>query len=450
MTKNDLTQGSVYIVLMRFALPFLLSNLFLALYGAVDLLIIGYFSDAAGISAVANGGQIMHTIICFVTGISTGGTVIIGHYAGAKNQHEIVEMAETMLLVAIAVSLVLTLLTASTASIATSLMQVPEEAIPGTISYITICSIGILFIFLYDVAAAVFRGIGDSKSPLIIIGIACILNIVLDLVFVGTLGYGVKGAAIATVIAEGVCGFWAISFLKRQGLIRKGKDWVKIRKAKIRRLFVIGFPISMQDTLVMLSFLIITVAINRLGLSASAALGISEKINGFTLLPPSAISGAVAAMTAQNMGALLTKRATDAMRIGVTLSLIFGIPAFLLLQISPELLAAAFTSDPDVINDAALYLRGFSFDCVFVCLVFCMNGFFNGCGNTTYTMINNLTATFFLRIPVTFIFSMQQNANLFKIGLAAPIASLFSIVLNIYFYRSKRWEKPTNNLSVNR
>ncbi len=346
-----------------------------------------------------------------------------------------------MFLASIVISIILTLIAALTAGLTSSLMQVPEAAVEGTITYITICSIGIIFIFFYDVLAAVLRGLGDSKSPLIIIGIACLINIVLDLLFVGALGYGVKGAAIATVIAQAVCGAWSIILLKKRGLIGSGKNYLKIQKDKLKKLFVIGFPISMQDTLVMLSFLIITVAVNRLGLSASAALGISERINGFTLLPPSAISGAVAAMTAQNMGASYVQRATDSMRIGVGLSLIFGVPVFLLLMFVPEIFASMFTTDVMVIKDAALYLRGFSFDCVCVCFVFCMNGFFNGCGNTSYTMINNLSATFLLRIPVTFIFSMQENASLFKIGLAAPIASLFSIILHIVFYRSRRWEK---------
>ena len=176
MVENDLTQGSVYKVLMRFSLPFLLSNLFLALYGAVDLLIIGYFSDAAGISAVSNGSQVMQTIICFVTGLSTGGTVIIGHYAGAKNTDEIVKMMETMLICSVIISMILTVITATTAGVVTCLMQVPEKAVEGTITYITICSLGIIFIFFYDVTAAALRGLGDSRSPLVIVGAACLLS----------------------------------------------------------------------------------------------------------------------------------------------------------------------------------------------------------------------------------------------------------------------------------
>lgn len=439
--KNDLTEGNIYSTVVMFAVPYLLSNLLQALYGAVDLLIVGWFSDTAGISAVSTGSQVMQMVVSVIGGFSMGGTVLVGHYYGAKMEAELVRTAETLLKLFLITALIPGMLLMVFSKQVSLLMQAPSEALGQTAAYIGICATGSVFIFGYNAISAMLRGVGDSKSPLVFIGISCAFNIIGDGILVGIFHMGAAGAALATVISQGISMVLALLWIRQQNTLFNF-NWrrLKIDKVQALKLIRLGLPISLQESLVMFSFLLIMVIVNRMGVSASAAVGVVERILTFMMLPPIAFSCAITAIVAQNMGAGRPNRAYEAMAIATKLSLAFGVFAFTALECFPGRAMEIFTTDPSVIRDGISYLRFFSIDCVLVCFVFCTNGFLNGCGKTTFTMSNNLLATFGIRIPVAYLCSGILHAGILGIGAAAPLASLFSIILSAVYIRKGKWD----------
>lgn len=443
--KNYLTEGKVMPTVLKFAFPFLLSSLLQALYGAADLLIVGQFSDSAAVSAVATGSQVMQTITGIVLGLTTGGTVIIGQYLGGKKEKDISKAIGTMISIFLIISVILTAIMLLLTNSISHLMNTPAKAVTYTNQYIFTCSIGIIFIVGYNVVSGILRGLGDSKSPLIFISIACVINIVVDLILVGGFNMGALGAAIATISAQGISLLLAILFIVKKGFdFEFNKSYLKIDSEKARSIFKLGLPIALQDGLINISFLLITTIINGMSLVASASVGVVEKIIIFAMLIPTAFASSIAVITAQNIGANKPKRAKQALYIGIGFSLIFGVFACLYSQYKPETITALFTTDKEVIETSALFLKSYSIDCIMVCFVFCMNSFFSGCGHSLFPMIHSMIATFLVRIPVSYFLSKIVGITLYEIGFAAPLATLISLIMCIIYMKSGKWKK--NNI----
>lgn len=428
-TRN-LTEGNAFAALLRFSLPFLLSNVLQACYGASDLFMVGHFSNSAGVSAVATGGQVMQTITGLSIGLTAGGTVLIGRYFGARRKQDIAHAVKTMVLVFGTISLLLTGAVLLLLGPICTLMQVPSQAMEDTRRYLAVCACGILFIVGYNVVSGILRGLGDSRTPLALIAVACVINVSTDFLFVGALDMGAPGAAISTVIAQIVSLLIAVVYLSCRGFIQKYR-----RRAPCFRLYAAkgvlaaGMPIALQEGLVNVSFLIITAMLNSMGLVASASVGVVEKLIAFSMLPTTAFSSALSAMTAQHHGAGLMIRARKSLKTAVGLSLSFGFACFLLAQCNAPALVGLFTSDSSIIGQGALYLRSYSLDCVLVCFVFCMNAFFSGGGHPLFPLIHSLAATFLVRIPLSYLLIHTAQPNLFFVGFAAPAATFLSLAL---------------------
>lgn len=445
---QSLTEGNIPILLTRFAIPYMLANLLQALYGAADMIIVGQFTDAAGLSAVAIGSQFIFMINSIIIGLSMGGTIMIGRYFGAGREHEISDTIGTMLTLFVALSVVITAGLLFFIDPIVSLLGTPADAFEQTKGYIFINVAGIATMFAYNALSAIFRGFGDSTSPLIFIAVACIVNVIGDLVLVGALGWGAPGAAIATIGAQGLSAVLAVIYARRAGYHFDFRlSSMRIDRKKLAALLRIGLPMAVQFSLTGISFIFIMATVSRMGgVIASAAIGITGKINGFTMLPPMSFSAAISAMVAQNMGAGKPQRAFATMKSGLTVSLAFGIPTFIMLFLFPQPVISIFTPDSELIAATASYLRSFSLDCILVCFVFCMNGFFNGCGRTSFTMANNIFSAFALRVPATWILSGIPGAGLFTVGFAAPIASIQAIAVSFLYLKSGRWKKNANAL----
>lgn len=442
MSENRLIRGDVRTALIRFALPFLGASLLQFLYGAVDLMIIGRFGSAADVSAIATGSQLMQTLTALIAGFAAGGTVLIGQYLGARREEDVKQSIGTMFslftLIAIAAAAVFALST----DLLVALMQVPEEAVSPARDYIFTCSCGLVFITGYNIICGMLRGMGDSRRPMIFIAVSCCTNIAGDLLLVGVFGLGALGAAIATVSAQALSMALALTVLLRGEYSRYfiGK-WFRPARDKTRLLFRLGTPIALQEFLVSLSFLLITAIVNDIGLNESAAVGVVERIIGVGMLAPVAFMSAISAMTAQNVGAGQRSRAVTATRYGMAYSLVFGVLMLLLLQLFPSFAMGLFIDDPAVVSHGVLYLRTYSFDCLLVCAVFCLNGFFSGCGRTGFTMANSLLSTFLVRVPVVWIMSRIAGVTLLHIGLAAPLASALQIAIQLAYLRWGNWRK---------
>lgn len=446
MTKqtNNLTQGNVYKTLIVFAVPFLLANFAQALYGAIDMAVVGWFSNAAGLSAVSTGTQVIQIITSVISGLSMGGTILIGQYCGARQEKDTIETISTMLsLFAIAAVIFTGIMLFATKGIV-SVLQTPAEAIEQANHYVLICSSGIIFIFGYNALSAMLRGFGDSKSPLIFICIASVVNIILDLVFVGGLNMGAKGAALATIIAQAISVIIAICYLKYKKFVFEFKlKNFRIYKDKVQKLFKFGLPVSLQESTLSLSFLFITAIVNKLGVIASAAIGVIAKFEGFAMLPATAFCGAISAIAAQNIGAGQPERAKKSLNASILLSFICSLFFFIWAQISPESIMAIFKSDAEVTIAGAQYLRSFSVDFLLVAFGFTLNGFLNGCGKTTFAMATGMLASLIIRVPLAYMFSIWFPDNLIGIGWAAPIATAISVTISLLYIKSGRWKKST-------
>ena len=438
-TQNTLTEGKLAPALLRFAVPFLISNFLQALYGAVDLFVVGQFSTSASVSAVAIGSQVMQTVTWIILGISMGGTVLIGQKIGEKNEEGAAEAVGCVAVLFGLMALVLTPLMLIAVNGAVALMKTPPEAVSAARSYIFICSCGLPFITGYNGVSGIFRGIGDSRTPVIFIGLACIVNVIGDFLFTGWMGMGAAGAAFATVIAQAVSFLAALAYMYKKGFsFPFGRRHLRLRRKPAAAILKVGFPLALQDALVNVSFLIITTIINTMGLTASAAVGVVEKIISFAMLPPSAIASAVTTVTAQNIGAKKPERAKRALWYGIGFSLIFGIAVCIFVQFFAPLVTAVFSRDEAVILAAAQYLRSYSYDCILVSFVFCINSYFSGRSNALVPFIHSMIATFLVRIPATSGFSLIAGDSLFPMGLAAPLASVVSIVICFGYMR---WEE---------
>ena len=444
MKELDLTQGSVPKVLLRFAMPFLIANVLQALYGGADLFVVGQYDDAASVAGVAIGSQVMQTITGIILGLTTGTTILIAMGTGAKDDRKVAATIGTSVYFFTVTGIILTLVMVLFHRPIAALMHTPEEAMADTLHYILICSAGIPFIMGYNVVCGILRGLGDSKSPLYFVGLACIINIGADFLLVGGFGMRAAGAAIATVLSQGISFLTALWFLHRRGFhFEFTRRDIRFHKDLSRRIVTLGAPIALQDALINVSFLIITVIVNQMGVIASASLGVVEKIIIFAMLPPTAMAAAVATMTAQNYGAGLIQRMSRCLYSGIGISLVFGVSVCVYSQFLPETLTSIFTSDPAVIGMGAQYLHGYSIDCIMVSFVFCINAYFSGQGNSWFPMVHSLIATFLFRIPLSWAFSHIDPTSLFWMGFAPPLATLVSLVICFWYMNRQKGKMRT-------
>ena len=440
--ENALTQGKIFPALMRFAIPFLVANFLQQLYGAVDLLVVGQFCDTAAVSAVSTGSQVMKTITGIVTGLATGTTVLVGQYIGAGRREDAAKTvgstAVLFVIVAAVLTAVMLLLTRQVAVV----MQAPAEAFDQTVDYIFICSVGIVFIVGYNAVSGILRGMGDSKSPMYFVIVATVVNVGLDLLFVAVFDMKAAGAAYATVIAQACSFIFAVIWLRVKGMgIGFGKKDLRLDRRKTKGILRFGTPVALQEALVNISFLIITAILNGKGLVASAAVGVVEKVICFAVLPITAFSMAISAMTAQNVGAGKPERGKKCMVYGILFTAAVEAVVVLFVELGGgPLLLGIFSTDAEVISQGFLYMRSYIFDCLLLCAVFCMNGFFNGCGKTFFTMAHSLFATFVIRVPLAWLFSSLESMGMFEIGLVAPVATAVSIALCLIYMKSGRWK----------
>ncbi|MGN0633216.1 MAG: MATE family efflux transporter [Oscillospiraceae bacterium] len=435
---HSFTEGKIFSPLIRFALPVLLALFLQTMYGAVDLLIVGQFGgDIADVyvSAVATGSQVMQALTVVITGLAMGLTVFVGKEIGAGQREKAGRIIGSGICLFAIIALAVTVVMLFTAPSLAKVMHAPKEAFEQTVLYIKICSAGAIFIVAYNLVGSIFRGIGDSKMPLLTVAIACVLNIAGDLLLVAVFHMGAQGAAIATVFAQAVSVLLSLVIIKRRKLpFSFSAKNIRPVGAYIKQILKLGTPIALQDLLVNISFLVIIAIVNSLGLTASAGVGVAEKLCGFLMLVPSAYMQSMSAFVAQNIGAGKPKRAKKALFCGIISSLAVSVIMAYFTFFHGDLLAGIFAKDADVISAAADYLRAYAIDCLLTSFLFCFIGYFNGCSQTTFVMLQGIIGAFGVRLPVSWLMSKQSDVSLFHIGLATPASSLVQIILcGVYF-----------------
>lgn len=439
--QQDLTRGSVLSNIRTFSPPYFLAYFLQALYGLADLYFIGRFTGAAVITAVAAGSQVIHMFTVMTVGFAMASTVLIGRAVGAHNDDGIrVAIGNSVTLFG-CLALVFTVLLLALTRPLVSLLQIPAASVPSAVTYLTICFAGIPFIVAYNVIAAVFRGLGDSKSPMWFVAIACVTNIVLDYILIGPLHMGAAGAALGTILAQAVSVLLSLAAMKvRQLGYRISLRDLAPDRNTMRLLLKIGVPVTLQEGFIQVSFLLITVIANRRGVEIAAAVGIVEKIITFLFLVPSTMMATTSALAAQNLGAGKRKRAEETLFWCMGIAAGIGAVFFVVCNLFPEFIVGRFTGETAVVTYGSQYLRSYSIDCVIASIQFCFSGFFTACGKSFLSFAHNAVSIVTARVPGALFASIHWPETLFPMGLAAPSGSLISVVICVaaFLYLRRR------------
>ena len=429
MEKN-LTQGSIFKNIVVFSLPFLLSYFLQTLYGMADLFIAGQFNGANVISAVSIGSQVMHMFTVMIVGLAMGGTVLIGQAVGARDSKKVSNVIGNTITLFIIIAIFITFILLVLCRKIVLVVQTPIESIDETVSYLKICFIGIPFIVAYNVISSIYRGLGDSKSPMIFITIACVINIILDYLFMGILGMKASGAAIATVLAQTFSVIISIVFMtKTKNRIKISKTDLILKSKTAKSILKIGVPVCCQDGFIQISFMIITVIANRRGVDVAAAVGIVEKIICFLFLVPSTMLSTVSSIAAQNIGAVFFDRAEKTLWLGTSIAAAIGLIFALVFQFAAKSILSLFTSENVVIDLGVQYIKSYVFDCFFAAIHFSFSGYFCAMGKSIISFIHNVISIICVRIPGAYFAAKLYPQTLFPMGMAAPLGSALSAMI---------------------
>ena len=432
--KNDLTEGNLLKKMILFALPVLGANLLQAMYGTVDLMVVGLFTTASEVSAVSTGSMSMYTITGIVAGITMGCTILLGHNIGRKDYPAAARTIKSGIFLFVVAGIIASVIMIITAPLIASVMNAPKEAYEQTVSYLRICGGGVILIILFNSLSAIFRGLGDSKTPLILMVIACVCNIAGDLLLVGVFKMGSAGAAIATVGAQGISVLAAALMVRKKGYgFPAEKGDFTVSKPEMKKILRYGLPMAAQEGLSGISFMVILAVLNSFGVIASAGVGVGEKICGLMFVFHMAFMSAVSAFSAQNVGAMKFKRARQSMMAGMIVTVLIGVVMFLVSFTNGAALARFFTADTQVCLAAADYLRSYAVDCIIVGINFSMMGYLNGHGKTVFVSIQGILATFLVRIPYSYLMSKVPGVSLFQVGFATPLATMFAIIITVIY-----------------
>lgn len=448
MQEKSLVEGSILKSLISFAFPVLLALFLQAMYGAADLIIVGKFAGTYEQSGVASGSQLFNMITMVITGLTMGVTVFVGNAIGAQKKEKAGQGIGTGIMIFTLVAICISLLVIPCSDFLANSMHAPIEAFAQTSAYIRICGIGTIFIVAYNVIGAIFRGIGDSKTPLFTVAIACVINIFADIVLVAGFGLGAAGAAIATVCAQAASVIVSLYFICKKDLpFTFSKHDIRLHKQHTKQILKIGIPIALQELLVQFSFLFIQVIVNQMGVTESAAVGVAEKVCVFLMLVASAYMQSISAFVAQNNGAGLYRRSQKALVYGIQTALLAGMIMGTFAFFGGSLLSSIFSNELAVIIAAHEYLKAYAIDCIFTAILFCFIGYFNGCGQTLFVMLQGIIGAFCIRIPVVYMMSQIDGATLFYIGLGTPASSMVQILLCCFaYYRYRKIHLHQNGI----
>ena len=428
--ERDLTAGSVFKTVIYFSLPYLLSYFLQTLYGMADLFIVGQFGGVSSTTAVSMGSQIMHMLTVMIVGLAMGTTVNIGKAVGRRDREDISRIIGNTFTMFMTISVVLMVVLILLVRPIVSVIGTPSQAVEGSVNYLTVCFIGIPFITAYNIISSIFRGMGDSKSPMYFIATACFANIVLDYLFMGVLKLGPTGAALGTTLSQTLSVLISLIYIRKKNTgIELEKSDLKPDKDTIGKILKTGIPVSLQDGFIQVAFIIITVIANHRGINDAAAVGIVEKVIGVLFIVPSSMLATVSALSAQNIGAKKYDRAEKTLRYAIILTVSYGIVVATITQFISKLIISLFSPDSTVILLGSEYLTGYSWDCIFAGIHFCFTGYFCAYGKSYIGFVHNIISILFIRIPGSYLASAMFSDTLLPMGFAASAGSVLSILI---------------------
>ncbi len=439
LETNSFLSGPITVPLVKFTIPLILAMLFQALYGAIDMVIVGQLATAADVSAVGTGSLMMQAITAVIIGLTMGLTVKIGYYIGAKDSAGASNVFGGGVKLFAVFTLLATVFMIVYAPPFARIMSAPVEAFDKTVSYVSVCSVGIVAIVAYNFISGIFRGIGDSKSPLLFVGVACVCNVIGDLIFVGCFKLGATGAAWATVIAQTISVLFSLFYIRNRKLpFVLSWNSVKQSSGAVWELLKVGFPIATQDFLNYISFMILFSIINSLGLLASVAMSIEGKVFSFMVLIPISFMSALSAFVSQNIGSKQEYRAIQALHRGIIIAFSIGLCAFIMTFFFGDFIVKIFNSNPSVVTATSRMLRGASFEHLFFAIVFCLLGYFNGKSLTNFVLLQGIVCSLIVRIPIAYYISLSENVDMLWIGGSLSISSAVALVISVTYFFVQR------------
>lgn len=435
MNGKDLTKGSIIGNITTFSLPYMFAYFLQILYGLADLFVIGQYCGVDSTTAVSNGAQVMYMITVVLIGLAMGTTVLTARAVGAKDSLQARAIVGNTITMFATIATVLMIVLLCLRGWIVDIMDTPTEAVSGMAHYLTICFIGIPFIIAYNIIASIFRGLGDSKTPMYFVAVACVVNIILDYVFIGILGLGAMGAALGTTMSQAASVVFAICSMRRHNkAIDISRNDLRPQRNVMKHILKIGLPIALQDGFIQISFLAITIIANGRGLIDAAAVGIVEKVIGLVFIVPSAMLSTVSAISAQSIGANKMSRAKQTMRIAMLITSVYGLACAISLQFVPQVAVGLFTNDPQALAQGCDYLRGYVWDCIFASIHFCFSGFFTACGYAIISFLHNSISIVLARIPLAWLSSQLYPDSLYPMGLSTCAGSIVSCLICILAY----------------
>lgn len=440
--QTDLTDGSVRRQLLRYTLPILVTSLLQSFYQVADMALVSQMVGSAGASAVGTAGQITRTIMIVSIGLSNGGNILVGQYFGGRNQERLLKTVSTFIMFFLAVGTLVTVTFFWGSGFLVDALQAP--AWKDTYDYLSICSLGFVFVFVYNALAAILRALGSSRIPMECILAASILNIGLDIILMGPLHLGTKGAALATVISQCLsCGvaFWFL--VRRTDVFALKRKSLIIHWGYAAKIFTLGSPGALSMAMVGISWLVVVFLINDYGVIVSAGTGIAAKIRDFFHLMLSSLGIGTLSFIAQNLGAGLYDRAKAVMYEAMKLAAAIALATVLLIEITSPWIVRIFTSEQDVLYVAVRNLRIEIICELFYAIVLTYQSMMNGAGHTLLAMLNSLTSGIFFRIPLAIL--LHRVIGLDGIFISCAFAPAIPIPLGYFYIKSGRWK---NTLSV--
>lgn len=436
---RDLTEGKEGKLILNFALPMLAGNVFQQMYNVVDSIIIGKVLGKEALAAVGANFPLIFALISFVVGIAIGATVIISQYYGAKQMDRVKRTIDTLYIFMFFASIILTTVGILTSKYIFQLISLPEDVIPLAIDYFTVYATGFIFFFGFQGTSAVLRGLGDSKTPLYFLIISTLTNIGLDLFFVLGLGWGVKGVALATVIAQAGAFFTIVWYLNRYHTFLDFSP-LKMRfdKEIFKKSLKIGLPTGFQQTFVSLGFLALYRIVNMFGTPTIAAYTIAMRIDMFAAMPAMNFSAALSTFVGQNIGANKFERIGRGLNSTLGMTSVISVTVTILAMFFAEPLMYLFTNDAEVVAVGKQYIYVVSGFYIVFSTMFIINGVMRGAGDTFFPMIITILSLWVIRIPASYLLSLKIGT--LGIWWGIPVAWAFGVIASYVYYKTGRWK----------
>jgi putative MATE family efflux protein len=436
---KDLSVGREGRLIFQFATPMLLGNIFQQLYNVVDSIIVGNYIGKEALAAVGASFPIIFTLISFIIGITIGSTVIISQYFGAKDYERVRRAIDTLYIFIFFAALSVSLAGIYFSNDIFRLIGLPGDVIPQADSYLTIYLSGLVLFFGFNATSAILRGLGDSRTPLYFMIIATIMNIGLDFLFVLGFGWGIEGAAVATLVAQGGAFITAILYLNRTHPIIN-LSWRKMvfDRKLFRHNLRIGVPIGLQQAFVALGMMVMYWLVNPFGTDTVAAYAVVFRIDSFAAMPAMNFAAALSTFVGQNLGANKPERIRAGFISTALMSALFAVSITLIALILAGPLMRLFTSDPLVIATGREYLYIVSPFYIVFTTMFTIGGVMRGAGDTFIPMLITFIALWLVRIPLCYFLSKYMGVE--GIWWGIPMAWLTGAILSFIYYLTGKWK----------